>query len=154
RYTLVVDLLGLGAVEPAPVNVPGPPADIRLREGIRWLDGQVVDSAGQPANGAHVFLGGTGGRLSREAIADVRGGFFSFAVLETGSYALRAKIGTLVSPTFTPAPDMKGGIVLTLGPGTFVAGQVVDDAGAGVGGVEARAEAGDDDPLPEVTTAR
>jgi hypothetical protein len=154
RYTLVVDVLGLGAIEPAPVEVPGPPVDLRLRESVRWLDGQVVDGAGQPANGARVLLGGTGGRLTREAIADVRGGFFSFAVLEAGAYALRARHGTLVSPTFIPAADLKGGIVLTLGPGSFIAGQVVDDAGAGVGGVEVRAEAGDDDPLPEVTTAR
>jgi hypothetical protein len=154
RYALVVEALGLGAIEPAPVTVPGPPADVRLSGAIRWLDGRVVDATGDPVTGAHVLLGGAGATLIREAVSDDKAGAFSFVVLDSGAYALRAQHGTRASPTYLPAPDARDGIVLTLGPGVFVSGQVVDDGGAGVGGVEVRAEAGDDDPLPGVTMAR
>src|SRR5262245_25660798 len=56
RYTVIVEALGLGVVEPAPADVPGPAVDIRLPAGVRWLDGEVVDDRGQPVPNARVLL--------------------------------------------------------------------------------------------------
>ena len=59
RYTILVDALGLGAIEPQTVEVPGPRVTIRFAARVRWLDGRVV-AYGRPAADARVLLGGEG----------------------------------------------------------------------------------------------
>jgi len=148
RYTLVVEAPGLGAVEPRPVDVPGPAVEVRLATQVRWLAGAVA--AGRPVAGARVLLGGEGARAPRETTS-ADDGTFRFAVLEAGTYAVRATWGTLASPTARGLARGARAVTLALEAGVVVTGQVVDDEGHGRDGVEVRAEAGADDPVPEST---
>jgi Carboxypeptidase regulatory-like domain len=148
RYTVIVDTLGLGSVEPRPVDVPGTFVDVRLPTHVRWLGGR-VDAAGKPVAGARVLLGGEGARAPRET-RSADDGTFRFAVLETGRYSMRATHVARASATARGLTAASRDLVLELVDGVVIEGEVVDDDGRGRSGVEVRAETGADDPLPAV----
>jgi protocatechuate 3,4-dioxygenase beta subunit len=157
RYMVLVEAVGLAALEPRSVDLPGPATVIRLEGQGRSLSGEVVSDGG-PVRAARVRLGGGGRGLERETASD-EAGRFVFHGLGPGAYALRATRGLLASPVATGASVDEGEaggtgapsrpVRLVLGPGLGLEGVVVDDGGHGLPGAEVRAEATPDDPLAE-----
>jgi hypothetical protein len=147
RYTLLVEAVGLAALEPRTVELPGSATVIRLEGQGRSLSGEVVAEGG-PVRGARVRLGGEGRGLERETVSD-EAGRFVFHGLGAGAYALRATRGLLASPVASGVSATSPPVRLTLGPGLGLEGVVVDDGGRGLPGAEVRAEATPDDPLAE-----
>jgi protocatechuate 3,4-dioxygenase beta subunit len=158
-YTLVVEATGLLPATPPPVTVPGPETVIRLAETGRTLSG-TVSASGVPVAGARVRLGGEGVVPARTTMSDATGAFVIHG-LGAGRYALRATSGPLASPTVEGSADGGGKadagaaspVRLSLAPGVFVAGAVVDDRGLPLPAVEVSAApttTDEGDTLPEL----
>lgn len=150
RYGVLIEASGLAAMQLPAVPVPGPEIQARLPALGRALSGTVV-AGGAPAPGARVRIAGEGAGPARETLSDDQGRFV-FHGLGQGPYALRATRGTLASPALAGVPPDGASTRLELGAGSSVEGQVVDDAGRALPGVEVSVEAAPEDGLPEVAT--
>src|SRR5579871_216688 len=161
-YRILVEAAGFPAAELAPIAAPASDLTVKLTGAGRSIQGRVVGERDQPAVGARVLLGAEAGGPIRETVARTDGRF-AFAGLGDGAYALRAVDAGQVSATVREVVAREGqggtalGAPLRLARGQVVPGRLVQDAGAGLGGFEVRAESTDlppgagDDPLPVVT---
>jgi hypothetical protein len=153
-YRVLIEAAGFPATEER--GVVAPAADLLFRvdgEG-RSIAGR-VESAGAPVADAAVMLGAEAGGPVRQTRTRADGAFV-FAGLGAGAYALRAVHGQLTSQVAQGIEASGAGarppLRLILEPGQRITGRVIDDGGAGLRGVEVRAEvaalAPGEDPLP------
>jgi Carboxypeptidase regulatory-like domain len=156
-YRVLIEATGFPATERSGIAAPASGLVLRLDGEGRSIAGR-VELAGAPTVEATVALGPEAGGPVRQTRTRGDGGFV-FGGLGAGSYALRAAAGALVSQVAHGVEVGRDGarapLRLTLEPGQMIAGRVVEDAGAGLDGVEVRAElaalAPGEDPLPVVS---
>jgi carboxypeptidase family protein len=154
-YRLLVEAAGFPTAEAAPIVAPAAELVLHVTGEVRSIFGR-VELGGAPAPGARVWLAAelTGGPM-RETLSRADGRF-AFSGLGDESYALRASRAELASPTVRGVTAGRDGATLpsalALVPGQSIAGRLVQDAGAALGGFEVRAEsaalAPGEDPLP------
>jgi protocatechuate 3,4-dioxygenase beta subunit len=132
RWKLLVEAGGLGILETERQVPEDGRAVLALDGESRTLTGIVTDGTGRPQAGARVALGGAGLRWTRTASSDANG-IFAVPGLGSGRFTLRAVLGQRASaPTvvvFEGASLRPTHVRLTLQPGIFVEGRVVDDTG-------------------------
>ncbi len=150
RWMLLVEAGGLGTLQ-TERQVPEDGNAVLLLEGeSRTLTG-VVDSAGRRQSGARVTLGSPGLRWTRSSDTDANG-IFEVKGLGIGRFTLRATLGTRASPSTvvvldeTPLRQMH--VRLSLLPGVFVEGRVLDDTGRALAGATVDVMAMPSDDLP------
>jgi len=132
RWQLLVEAAGLGTLETERQVPEDGRAVLALDGESRALTGIVNDAAGRPQAGAEVALGGPGLRWPRSARSDVNG-IFAIAGLGSGRMTLRANLGDRASSAVTVVLDEMAlrptHVRLSLHPGVYVEGRVVDDTG-------------------------
>ena len=153
-HRVLVDAAGFPTAERA--SVPAPSDGL-----VVSVDGQGsavvgrVEAGGAPVAGAHVWLAPDVGGPIRDTVTRAGGGF-AFGGLGQGRYAVRAVHGAAASATARAieAGDAAAAstLRLELAAGQMVGGRVIDDAGAGLPGIEVRLEISSEapgaDPLP------
>jgi protocatechuate 3,4-dioxygenase beta subunit len=132
RWKLLVEAGGLGTLE-TERRVPEDGSAVLAIDGeSRAVTGMVGDGTGRPQVDAQVVLGGAGLRWARTARTD-RNGIFSITGLGSGRFTLRATHGHRASPPSVVVLDEAAWrpvhVRLSLHPGVFVEGRVVDDTG-------------------------
>jgi protocatechuate 3,4-dioxygenase beta subunit len=132
RWKLLVEAGGLGTLE-TERQVPEDGQAVLALDGVsRTLTGIVTDSAGRPQAGAWAAMGGPGLRWTRTATSDANG-IFAIAGLGSGRFTLRATLHQRASePTVVVLDEASlrpAHVRLSLQPGVFVEGRVVDDTG-------------------------
>ena len=132
RWKLLVEAGGLGILETERQVPDDGQAVLALDGASRALTGVVVDGTGRPQVDAQVMLGGPGLRWTRKVHTDVNG-IFSVAGIGNGRLTLRASFTDRASPPTVVVLDDDSlrptHVRLTLQPGVFVEGRVVDDTG-------------------------
>jgi protocatechuate 3,4-dioxygenase beta subunit len=132
RWKLLVEAGGLGTLETERQVPEDGQAVLALDGESRTLTGIVTDSGGRPQSGAQVALGGPGLRWTRSARSDANG-IFSVSGLGSGRLTLRATLGQRASAPAVVVLDetalRPAHVRLSLQPGVFVEGHVVDDTG-------------------------
>jgi protocatechuate 3,4-dioxygenase beta subunit len=132
RWKLLVEAGGLGTLETERQVPEDGQAVLALDGESRSVTGVVTDGAGRPQVDAQVSLGGAGLRWTRTAKSDVNG-IFAVTGLGSGRFTLRATHGARASPptvvTIDEAALRPVHVRLSLQPGVFVEGRVVDDTG-------------------------
>ena len=132
RWRLLVEAAGLGTLETERQVPEDGDAVLALEGESRTLTGIVTDAGGRPQAGAQVALGGAGLRWLRAARSDANG-VFKLTGLGSGKVTLRAtfenRASSGVSVVLDEAALRPAHVRLSLHPGVFVEGRVVDDAG-------------------------
>ena len=132
RWMLLVETGGLGTLETERQVPEDGRAELMVDGESRVLAGVVVDGAGRPQPGARVAVGSSALRWTRSAISDASGVFIVNG-LGNGRFTLRATLDRDASAATTivldPAVSRPAHARLTLGPGVFVGGRVLDDTG-------------------------
>ena len=132
RWKLLVEAAGVGTLETERQVPEDGEAVLALDGESRILTGIVTDAGGRPQRGAEVALGGAGLRWTRSARSDVNG-IFTLVGLGSGRVTLRATLGNRASSAVTVVLDeaalRPAHVRLSLQPGVFVEGRVVDDTG-------------------------
>jgi protocatechuate 3,4-dioxygenase beta subunit len=151
RWMLLVEAGGLGTLE-TERQVPEDGSAVLMLEGeSRTLTGVVTDSAGRRQLGARVALGSSGLRWTRSADTDANG-IFEVKGLGNGRFTLRATLGTRASPSsvvvLDETPLRQAHVRLSLLPGVFVEGRVLDDTGRALVGATVDVMAIPSDDLP------
>ncbi len=151
RWKLLVEAAGLGTLE-TERQVPEDGTPVLMLEGeSRTLTGVVTDGANRRQLGARVTLGGPGLRWTRVADTDANG-IFDVKGLGNGRFTLRAALGTRASPptivVLEDALPWPPHVRLSLQPGVFVEGRVVDDTGRTLAGATVDVMAMPSDDLP------
>jgi protocatechuate 3,4-dioxygenase beta subunit len=151
RWMLLVEAGGLGTLE-TERQVPEDGSAVLMLEGeSRTLTGVVTDSSGRRQSGAQVTLGSPGLRWPRAATSDVNG-IFEVHGLGNGRFTLRATLGTRVSVpavvVLDETPLRPTHVQLSLQPGVFLEGRVLDDTGRTLMGVMVDVMAMPSDDLP------
>src|SRR5579863_6199208 len=153
RYRILVEAAGFPAAEMSPVDAPAAELTVRVAGEGRSISGLVALQAGAsdfgtpPAANVRVLLAAEAGGPMRETRTRADGRF-AFTGLGEGSYALRAVDGmSAVSATVRGVSASRDGTRLSaplvLSPNlgdAIITGQVVEDTGEGLGGIEVRAE--------------
>jgi|GEM_PF-2312729 len=132
RWKLLVEAGGLGTLATERQVPEDGQAVLALEGESRTLTGIVTDGTGRPQPDAQVILGGAGLRWTRKAKSDVNG-IFAIDGLGAGKFTLRATLGkrisaaavVLLAETILRLPHVR----LSLQPGVFIEGKVVDDTG-------------------------
>jgi protocatechuate 3,4-dioxygenase beta subunit len=128
-WTLLAEAPGFGTLQLDRVEVPSRQLTLRLEGDSRSLGGMVM-AGSQAVAGATVFLGSPALRTPRLATTDKRGTFL-FHGVGLGKYTLRAAHERLASMAVHQIVDEGTGWLppfrLSLEPGAFVEGRVVDD---------------------------
>jgi len=151
RWMLLVEAGGLGTLE-TERQVPEDGFAVLMLEGeSRTLTGMVTDTSGRRQSGALVTLGSPGLRWTRTATSDVNG-IFEIPGLGNGRVTLRATFATKASQstvvTLDDSPLRSPHVRLTLQPGVYVAGRVLDDMGRVLAGATVDVMAMPSDDLP------
>jgi protocatechuate 3,4-dioxygenase beta subunit len=150
RWMLLVEAGGLGTLE-TERQVPEDGNAVLLLEGESRILTGVVDSAGRHQAGARVTLGSPGLRWTRAADTDANG-IFEMKGLGNGRFTLRATLGTRASPptvvVIDETPLRQAHVRLSLQPGVFVEGRVLDDTGRALVGATVDVMAMPSDDLP------
>jgi hypothetical protein len=159
RWMLLVEAGGLGTLE-TERQVPEDGSAVLMLEGeSRTLTGVVTDSSGRRQSGAQVTLGSPGLRWPRAATSDVNG-IFEVHGLGNGRFTLRATLGTRASApsvvVLDETPLRQAHVQLSLQPGVFLEGRVLDDTGRALMGamVDVMAMPSDDLPISGQVWAR
>lgn len=151
RWQLLVEAGGLGTLETERQVPEDGQAVLAIDGESRALTGVVNNSAGRPQVDAQVVLGGAGLRWTRTARTDVNG-IFSVIGLGHGRFTLRAtreqnasraSVVVLEEAALRPVH-----VRLTLQPGVFVEGRVVDDTGKPLADATVNVMAMPSDDLP------
>jgi protocatechuate 3,4-dioxygenase beta subunit len=156
RWKLLVEAGGLGTLETERQVPEDGDAVLALDSESRTLTGIVTDGSGRPQPDAMVSLGGPGLRWTRAARSDANG-IFSIGGLGSGKFTLRAVSGQRASPSAIVVIEdgslRPPHVRLSLQPGVFVEGRVVDDTGAPLGhaAVDVMAMPSDDLPVSAQT---
>jgi protocatechuate 3,4-dioxygenase beta subunit len=151
RWMMLVEAGGLGTLE-TERQVPEDGTAVLMLEGeSRTLTGVVTDSASRRQPGARVTLGSPGLRWTRSADTDANG-IFEVKGLGNGRFTLRATLGTRASPpnvvVLDETPLRQAHVRLSLLPGVFVEGRVLDDTGRALAGATVDVMAMPSDDLP------
>ena len=132
RWTLLVEAGGLGTLETERQVPEDGKAVLALESESRTLTGIVTDAVSRPQPGVQVAMGGPGLRWTRTARSDANG-IFAMAGLGSGKFPLRATLGQRASAPAQVVLDetalRPAHVRLSLQPGVFVEGRVVDDTG-------------------------
>lgn len=156
RWKLLVEAGGIGTLETERQVPEDGAAELVLEGESRTVTGLVTDAVGRPQSGAHVTAGGPGLRWSRSAESDANG-TFSIAGLGSGKLTLRATLEQRASPPATVVLEevalRPAHVRLSLQPGIFIEGKVVDDAGTPLAGATVDVLAMPSDDLPMSTQA-
>jgi hypothetical protein len=153
-HRLIAEAPGFGSTQAGPIEIPAAGLVLALEADGKSVSGQVT-SAGLPAGGARVLIGGENLERSREIQVDADGSFV-IAGLGPGVYSLRASRGGEVSPTspevvIEPSGERAPPVRLALAGGWTISGRVVDDSGRPSPDSEIRIDAvPGEDPLPEI----
>ena len=151
RWKLLVEAGGLGTLETERQVPEDGQAVLALEGESRTLTGIVSDGGSRPQPGAQVILGGAGLRWTRAARSDANG-IFALAGLGSGKFTLRATLGQRASAPAVVVLDetalRPAHVRLSLQPGVFVEGLVVDDTGKALADATVDVMAMPSDDLP------
>jgi protocatechuate 3,4-dioxygenase beta subunit len=151
RWMLLVEAGGIGTLETERQVPEDGPAVLMLEGESRTLTGVVTDSQGRRQAGAQVTLGSPGLRWTRAVTSDLNG-IFAVPGLGNGRFTLRATLGTRASApavvVLDETPLQPPHVQLSLQPGVFVEGRVLDDTGRALFGAMVDIMAMPSDDLP------
>ena len=151
RWMLLVEAGGLGTLETERQVPEDGPVVLMLEGESRTLTGMVTESTGRRQSGAQVTLGSPGLRWTRNATSDANG-IFEVHGVGNGRFTLRATLGTRASApavvVLDETPFRPAHVRLSLQPGVFVEGRVLDDTSRALAGAMVDLMAMPSDDLP------